>query len=79
MADSKAPSKPGSPKAASDPSTLWRFTGEYAAIYLPPDRVSRWIQPAEVVDWGSDGPPDGHWEQVDTPPAPSASDDTKKE
>lgn len=98
MADPKAPSKPGSSKVAPEtattdstpeatetatsPSGHWRFTGEYAAIYLPPDRVSRWIQSAEAVNWGPGGPPDGHWEPTDAPvePAPSVStDDTKKE
>ncbi|HEY2763408.1 MAG TPA: hypothetical protein VGJ13_05260 [Pseudonocardiaceae bacterium] len=66
MADPKAPSSAGPSKPAPEPfveqqCAEFTFTGGYAAIYLPPDRVSRWVQPGDVVDWGADGPPDQHW------------------
>lgn len=74
MADSKGPNKSGSSKTAPE---TWRFTGAYPCNYLTPDRVSRWVEPGEEIEW-PDGPPDSNWEPVEPAteekPAPSKSD-----
>lgn len=66
MADSKAPAKPGSTKDAPE-TTHWAFAGHYPATYLHPDRVSRLVEPGEVVEWGADGPPDSNWVEAEAP------------
>lgn len=70
--DPKAAPKPAEPPKAPEPqsSTWWRMTYPYALLYLLPGRISRYVQPGEVIDWGQDGPPDGHWEPADPPPEP---------